>query len=91
MAKNKRVALQLFTTLVKPLILTGTDFGVDICFGSGLAELKSSFFMKTGCHCLQLAWVVQLVVHLASKIPDFYGAFYCLNWILLHRTCLIAS
>ena len=41
MAKNKRVALQLFTTLVKPLILTGTDFGVDICFGSGLAELKS--------------------------------------------------
>ena len=26
--------------------------------------------LKTGRHCLQLAWVVQLVVQLASEIPD---------------------
>ena len=29
--------------------------------------------LKTGRHCLQLAWVVQP----ASEILDFYGAFYC--------------
>ena len=85
-----------FTTLVR-VFFTGTDLGVDICFGSGLDNLKLcfkgwlSFFIKTGSHCLQLAWVVQPVSQLPSEIPDFYGAFWCLNWILPHGTWMIAS
>ena len=47
--------------------------------------------LKAGCHCFQLVWVVQLVVQLASEIPDFKGMLDCLNRLLLHRTYLIAS
>ena len=33
--------------------------------------------LKAGCHCFQLVWVVQLVVQLASEIPDFKGMLDC--------------